>query len=79
MVGAIACAKDETRTVLTITENGLGKRTELAEFSLHNRGGKGMKCHNLNDRTGLLNGIALVNDEMTSCSSPTPARSSARM
>ena len=63
VVGAVACAKDETRTVLTITENGLGKRTGLAEFSLHNRGGKGMKCHNLNDRTGLLNGIALVNDE----------------
>ena len=35
----------------------------LAEFSLHNRGGKGMKCHNLNDRTGLLNGIALVSDD----------------
>ncbi|MGI6196533.1 MAG: DNA gyrase subunit A [Eubacteriales bacterium] len=63
VVGAVACAKDETRTVLTITENGLGKRTELAEFSLHNRGGKGMKCHNLNDRTGLLNGIALVSDD----------------
>ena len=63
VVGAVACAKDETRTVLTITENGLGKRTELAEFSLHNRGGKGMKCHNLNERTGLLNGIALVSDD----------------
>ena len=63
MVGAVSCEKDDTHTVLTITKNGLGKRTELTEFSLHNRGGKGMKCHNLNDRTGLLCGIALVNDD----------------
>ena len=63
VVGAVATLKDETRKVLTITENGLGKRTELSEFSLHNRGGKGMKCHNLNEKTGKLNGIALVNDD----------------
>lgn len=63
VVGAVATLRDETRKVLTITENGLGKRTELSEFSLHNRGGKGMKCHNLNEKTGKLNGIALVNDD----------------
>lgn len=63
VVGAVAAAQNETRSVLTITENGLGKRTVLSEFSLHNRGGKGMKCHNLTDKTGLLNGVALVNDD----------------
>ena len=63
VVGAVATVKDDTRTVLTITENGLGKRTVLSEFSLHNRGGKGMKCHNLNEKTGLLTGVALVNEE----------------
>ncbi len=63
VVGAVATEPDEERTVLTITENGLGKRTLLSEFSLHNRGGKGMKCHNLNERTGLLNGVALVNED----------------
>ena len=63
VVGAVATVADETRTVLTITENGLGKRTLLSEFSLHNRGGKGMKCHNLNDRTGLLCGVALVSED----------------
>lgn len=63
VVGAVATDEDEARTVLTITENGLGKRTDLSEYSLHNRGGKGMKCHNLNEKTGLLNGVALVNDD----------------
>lgn len=63
VVGAVACAPDDERKVLTITENGLGKRTALSEFSLHNRGGKGMKCHNLTEKTGLLNGVALVNDD----------------
>ncbi len=64
VVGAVATSgEDETRKVLTITENGLGKRTELSEYSLHNRGGKGMKCHNLTDKTGLLNGIALVEED----------------
>ncbi len=63
VVGAVATTgEDETRTVLTITENGLGKRTELEEYSLHNRGGKGMKCHNLTEKTGLLNGVALVEE-----------------
>lgn len=64
VVGAVATTgEDETRTVLTITENGLGKRTELEEYSLHNRGGKGMKCHNLTEKTGLLNGVALVEED----------------
>ncbi len=63
VVGAVCTMPDDERKVLTITENGLGKRTDLSEYSLHNRGGKGMKCHNLNDKTGLLNGIALVNEE----------------
>ena len=62
VVGAVACAKDETRTVLTITENGLGKRTELAEFSLHNRGGKGMKNYAITAKTGLIAGIAVVDE-----------------
>ena len=64
VVGAVATNGDEeARKVLTITENGLGKRTELSEYSLHNRGGKGMKCHNLTEKTGLLNGIALVEED----------------
>ena len=63
VVGAVAADPDDTRKVLTITEKGLGKRTDLAEYTLHNRGGKGMRCHNLNDRTGLLNGVALVDED----------------
>ena len=63
IVGAAAVEPEDTRKVLTITENGLGKRTELAEYTLHNRGGKGMKCHNLNDKTGLLCGMALVGED----------------
>ena len=63
VVGAVATNPDDERKVLTITENGLGKRTEISEYTLHNRGGKGMKCHNLNEKTGLLNGVALVNED----------------
>lgn len=62
VVGAVATDENLQKTVLTITENGLGKRTELSEYSIHNRGGKGMKCHNLNEKTGLLCGVALVED-----------------
>ena len=49
--------------LLTVTEYGMGKRTMLTEFRKQNRGGKGLICHKLNDKTGLLIGAKLVNDE----------------
>ena len=38
--------------IVTVTENGYGKRTEEAEFTRHSRGGKGMTAHKLTDKTG---------------------------
>ena len=61
MVGAGRAA--EGRTVLSITENGYGKRTPVEEFTVHHRGGGGMMLHNLTEKTGLVAGIAVVDSE----------------
>ena len=49
--------------MLCITEKGLGKRTPLEEFRIQNRGGKGIKCYNLNDRTGRIVDMKMVNED----------------
>ena len=49
--------------LLIASEKGLGKRTRLEEFSSQNRGGKGVKCYKITDKTGYLIGIKAVNDE----------------
>ena len=49
--------------VLSITENGYGKRTPVEEFTVHHRGGGGMMLHNLTEKTGLVAGIAVVDSE----------------
>lgn len=53
---------DDTKTLCTITEGGFGKRTQFDEFTCHNRGGKGVICHNISEKTGALAGIATVSD-----------------
>ena len=50
----------EAEHVLFISENGYGKRTAPAEFALHHRGGKGMRCYNVIDKTGPLVGARMV-------------------
>ena len=55
---------EEGKKLLTITENGFGKRTDFEDFRLmKNRGGGGVICHNLTEKTGLLAGIISVDDE----------------
>ena len=55
---------DETKKLITITENGFGKKTEFSDFrEMKNRGGMGIVCHNLNEKTGLLAGISVVDDD----------------
>lgn len=49
--------------VLSITENGYGKRTAVEEFSVHHRGGGGVLLHSLNEKTGQVAGIAVVDVE----------------
>ena len=54
---------DDAKTLVTVTERGFGKRTAFDEFTCHNRGGKGVICHNISDRTGALAGIATVSED----------------
>ncbi|MEJ2174903.1 MAG: DNA gyrase subunit A [bacterium] len=55
-------AKDESGTVLTATEMGYGKRTPVAEYTRHGRGGQGMIAIQASERNGRLVGATLVDD-----------------
>ena len=46
--------------LLTVSENGYGKRTEIDEFKVQHRGGKGVKCYNIMEKTGNLVGAKAV-------------------
>ena len=50
-------------SLLIVSENGLGKRTYLEEFSVQNRGGKGVKCYKITEKTGNVVGVKAVTDE----------------
>ncbi len=55
---------DDTKKLVTVTEKGFGKRTDFDDFRLmKNRGGFGVVCHNVSDRTGRLAGIAAASDD----------------
>ena len=49
-------------SLLVVSENGMGKRTMITDFSSQNRGGKGVSCYKCTDKTGYLVGAKLVND-----------------
>lgn len=49
--------------MLIVSENGLGKRTDLEEFTVQKRGGKGIKCYKITDKTGDVIGAKAVVDE----------------
>jgi len=55
-------AKDESRTVLTATQNGYGKRTPISAYTKHGRGGQGLIAIQASDRNGPLVGAVLVED-----------------
>ena len=61
-VVCMLAAKDESRTVLTATENGYGKRTPIAEYTKHGRGGQGLIAIQASERNGALVGAVLVED-----------------
>ena len=50
-------------SLLIVSENGLGKRTSIDEFKLQKRGGKGVRCYRINDKTGYVVGVKAVNDD----------------
>ena len=49
--------------VLSITENGYGKRTPVEDFSVHHRGGGGILLHSLTEKTGPIAGMAVVDPD----------------
>ena len=63
VVGMICIEPDSTQDVLVLSENGYGKRTDLDEYRITNRGGKGVKTINITDKTGNLVSIQAVTDD----------------
>ena len=49
--------------LLIVSEKGLGKRTQICEFTAQNRGGKGVKCYKITEKTGNIVGMKAVNDD----------------
>lgn len=50
-------------TILVVSENGMGKRTPVSEFRMQGRGGKGILCYKVTEKTGTLVGAKLCGDE----------------
>ena len=54
--------ESQGESLLIVSENGIGKRTVISEFSAQNRGGKGVICYKCTEKTGNIVGAKLVND-----------------
>ncbi len=63
VVGMICIEPDAKKDVLVLSENGYGKRTDLDEYRITNRGGKGVKTINITEKTGELISIQSVTDD----------------
>lgn len=62
-IGMICIEPDSKQDVLVLSENGYGKRTDLDEYRITNRGGKGVKTINITEKTGKLISIQAVTDQ----------------
>jgi len=63
VIGMESIIEDSNATLLSITENGFGKRTELEEYRVQARGGKGIMTYKITPKTGNLVGIRIANDK----------------
>ena len=63
VIGMIAIEPESQQDVLVLSENDYGKRTDLDEYRITNRGGKGVKTINVTDKTGKLISIQAVTDD----------------
>ena len=63
VIGMICVEPDSTQDVLVLSENGYGKRTDLDEYRITNRGGKGVNTINVTEKTGKLISIQAVTDD----------------
>ncbi|MBO7245487.1 MAG: DNA gyrase subunit A, partial [Clostridia bacterium] len=63
VVGAAVIPEtDDGKVLITVTESGFGKRTAPSEYPVQKRGGKGMICHRITEKTGKLCGIKMVSE-----------------
>lgn len=63
VVGMVCVDKPETETVMVVSEQGFGKRSDIADYRITNRGGKGVKTLSITEKTGKLVAIKIVTDE----------------
>ena len=63
VIGMESIIQGSKSTLLAITENGFGKRTELDEYRVQTRGGKGVITYKITPKTGVIVGIKIVNDD----------------
>lgn len=63
VIGMICIKDPETETIMVVSENGCGKRSDIEDYRKTNRGGKGVKTLNITDKTGSLVAIKSVTDE----------------
>ena len=62
VIGMVCVDSPETQQLLVVSEKGFGKRSDVEDYRLTNRGGKGVKALNITDKTGNLVAIKEVND-----------------
>jgi DNA gyrase subunit A len=62
-VVGMVCVSNPDETILVVSEHGYGKRTDLEDYRVTNRGGKGVKTLNITDKTGQLVAIKSVTDD----------------
>lgn len=63
IVGMIAVSRPKEETILVVSEKGYGKRSDIEDYRITNRGGKGVKTINITEKTGKLVAIRSVTDE----------------
>ena len=61
IIGMQLCSQGDY--LLIASEKGMGKRTSMSEISVQNRGGKGVKCYKITEKTGNVVGVKAVNDD----------------
>lgn len=63
VIGMVAINDKETESIMVVSEQGYGKRSEIEDYRITNRGGKGVKTLNITEKTGKLVAIKSVTDE----------------
>lgn len=63
VVGMVVVNKPDTETIMVVSENGYGKRSQVEDYRVTNRGGKGVKTLSITEKTGRLVSIKVVTDD----------------